>query len=45
VDPRLRIYDISAHLGSDARIRFLTSPDMGLNDAVFFDDVEICVRN
>ena len=40
-----RIYDLSPYLGTDTRMRFLTSPGLGNLDAVYFDDVEICVGN
>ena len=33
--------NISAYIASDTRIRFITSPDMGGQDAVWIDDVEI----
>jgi len=38
-------HDITAYLGTNTRIRFLTSPNMGGTDNVFFDNVEICVSN
>jgi hypothetical protein len=37
--------DISAYISNDTRIRFKSSPDMGPADAVWFDNVEICVGN
>lgn len=34
-------YDISAYISSNTRIRFITSPTMGVMDNVWFDNVEI----
>jgi hypothetical protein len=33
--------DISSYIASNTRIRFISSPDMGNRDAVWFDNVEI----
>jgi hypothetical protein len=38
-------YDISAYMSVNTRIRFLSSPDFGNQDVVYFDNVEICVNN
>jgi len=35
--------DISAYISANTRIRFITSPDMGDQDAVWFDDVTITI--
>ena len=34
--------DISAFIMNDTHLRFITSPTMGNNDSVFFDNIEIC---
>ena len=36
-----RYYDITAHAAANTRIRFLGSPDLGGQDQVWFDDIEI----
>ncbi len=41
--PQSASHDISGFIAPDTRIRFLTSPGMGHQDAVYFDDVEIAV--
>lgn len=33
--------DITSYIASDTRIRFLSSPDLGNQDKVYFDDIEI----
>lgn len=38
-------YDISAYMSVNTRVRFLSSPDFGNQDVVYFDNVEICVGN
>ena len=38
-------YDISAYMSVNTRIRFLSSPNFGNQDVVYFDNVEICVVN
>ncbi len=38
-------YNISAYISSNTRIRFITSSDLGATDAVYFDNVEICLSN
>ena len=40
----LESQDISAYIASNTRIRFITSPNMGKQDAVWFDDVEIVIQ-
>ena len=37
-------YDISGFIAPNTRFRFMTSPDMGDNDSVYFDEVQICVE-
>ena len=37
--------DISAYISGNTRIRFISSPNMGNTDIVWFDNVEICVKN
>ena len=37
--------DISGYISGNTRIRFISSPDMGNTDIVWFDNVEICVNN
>ncbi|MDH5436480.1 MAG: hypothetical protein OEX83_06940, partial [Gammaproteobacteria bacterium] len=34
-------YDITAYIATNTQIRLLSSPDMGNNDIVYFDDVQI----
>ncbi|MDH3509042.1 MAG: hypothetical protein OEQ25_18025, partial [Gammaproteobacteria bacterium] len=34
-------YDITSHMGSNTRIRFLSSPTFGNTDIVYFDNVQI----
>ncbi|HEC19499.1 MAG TPA: hypothetical protein ENI97_09155 [Gammaproteobacteria bacterium] len=36
-------YDITAAMAANTRIRFITSPTMGNNDRVYFDNVQIAV--
>lgn len=36
-------YDISAHMGAYTSIRFISSPTLGTNDIVWFDNVKIAV--
>jgi hypothetical protein len=38
-----RSYDITGYRAPNTRIRFLSSPDFGQQDIVYFDNVEICV--
>jgi len=38
-----RSYDITDFRAPNTRIRFLSSPDFGTQDVVYFDNVEICV--
>jgi hypothetical protein len=40
-----RSYDITDYRAPNTRIRFQSSPDLGFLDAVYFDNVEICVGN
>jgi len=35
-------HDISAYISSNTRIRFMTSTNMGNDDIVWFDNIEIC---
>ena len=37
--------NISAYISGNTRIRFISSPNMGNTDIVWFDNVEICVKN
>jgi len=38
-------HDISAYISDRTQIRFLTSPDMGKNEEVFFDNIQItCIQ-
>jgi hypothetical protein len=41
--PQSASYDISSFMGPSTQIQFLSSPDLGALDAVYFDDVEIVV--
>ncbi len=36
-------YDVAAWLGAQFALRFVTSADMGNSDAVYFDDVQVCL--
>ena len=36
-------YNISAYIGANTRIRFISSPTLGATDAVWFDNVQIAV--
>ena len=40
--PQSASLDISAYIMNDTHIRFITSPGMGNNDAVLFDNIEVC---
>jgi hypothetical protein len=42
--PQSASFDISAHISPNTRIRFLTSPNMGSADRVYFDDIQIEVN-
>ena len=38
-------HDISSYISDRTQIRFLTSPDMGKNEEVFFDNIQItCIQ-
>lgn len=37
--------DISGYISGNTRIRFISSPNMGGSDIVWFDNVNICVNN
>ncbi len=45
VDYQSASYDISAFIGPDTRIRFVSSPILHLTEPVFFDNVQICLQN
>ncbi|NOX76534.1 MAG: hypothetical protein GXP17_07985, partial [Gammaproteobacteria bacterium] len=36
-------YDISSYMAANTRIRFISSPSLGSNDRVYFDNVQIAV--
>ena len=40
--PQSASHDISAFIMNDTHIRFITSPNMGSSDSVYFDNIEVC---
>jgi len=38
------LFDVSAYLGGDVRIRFLSNNKMGSGDAGYFDDLHVCLN-
>ena len=38
-------YDITPFISADTRIRFVSSPNLGGQDRVWFDNVDICAKN